>query len=263
MNAFRWEIVYLAEKVAKSMSCTFPGINTDPHTLSAPHYSSFPTFCGSLRNALAVARKEAAAVTCNARMQRDIMSDHEVGNFAAWMQVLKKREMIIVRKYFSANGGLIAQISADEGSVCQQQGMDGLNDHINSRECGNGGRAGQDRRKDFDTIEQFTRLNTWFKLVAGEGMDQNARKRREILCFTWARGLIPIRGRKCFDELLKKKKLAGELLPASTLAGYDITMNVDRLMARNYEANSKQGRKTVPITLRGVGSPYFSGRTQI
>lgn len=179
------------------------------------------------------------------------MSDHEIREFAARMQVLKKQEMIIARKYFGANGGLIAQMSADEGSVCQRQEMDGLHDRIISRVCGNSGTARKDRRKDFDAIEQFTRLNTWFKLVAGESMDQNVRNMREFRCFNLARNLIGPRGRgrKCFDELFKKKKLADEPFPASTLAGYDTTLDVDLSLACNYEVNSKQGRKTVK-TLR-------------
>jgi hypothetical protein len=40
--------------------------------------------------------------------------------------LLKEREVIITRKYSSANGGIIVQMSAEEGSVCQLQEMDGL-----------------------------------------------------------------------------------------------------------------------------------------
>ena len=54
------------------------------------------------------------------------MSDHEVRHFAAQMEVLKESEVIIARKYSSANSGIVVQMSAEEGSVCQLQEMDGL-----------------------------------------------------------------------------------------------------------------------------------------
>jgi hypothetical protein len=60
-------------------------------------------------------------------------------------------------------------MQADERSLSQRQEMIGLKDRINSRMCGECGKEGKDRQRDFDPMEHFIRLDIWFKIVAGEG----------------------------------------------------------------------------------------------
>jgi hypothetical protein len=60
-------------------------------------------------------------------------------------------------------------MQADEGSLSQRQEMIGLKDRINARLCDKRGKEGKDRRRDFDPMKHFTRLDIWFKIAAGEG----------------------------------------------------------------------------------------------
>lgn len=50
-------------------------------------------------------------------------------------------------------------MQADERSLSQRQEMIGLKDRINSRMCGERGKEGKDRQRDFDPMEHFIRLH--------------------------------------------------------------------------------------------------------
>jgi hypothetical protein len=112
-SALCGQTVCLAEGVAKAMSRTFPGISTD---LQKPSSYRFPMFQGSLRNALATSRRPIARNGSDG-VHRETMSDHEIRAFIARMQLLKQEEETVARRYFSAYGGLITQMQADEGSL--------------------------------------------------------------------------------------------------------------------------------------------------
>jgi hypothetical protein len=156
-------------------------------------------------------------------------------------------------KYFSANGGIITQLKAEEGSLCERQKLDNLENRIQSRMLGAGGEERKDHWRGFDAAEHFIRLDMWFKLVAGESMVQRVQDTRDFRCFMLARNQISPRGhgRRAFDHLRKRQLLTGDPFPGSTLAGYDTTLSVDMDLARSYEANSKQGRKTLQEVIEG------------
>jgi hypothetical protein len=50
-------------------------------------------------------------------------------------------------------------MQADERSLSHRQEMIGLKDRIDSRMCGERGKEGKDRHRDFDPMEHFIRLH--------------------------------------------------------------------------------------------------------
>lgn len=95
LSALYGQTVFLAEEVAKIMSRTFPGINTDPRKTSSYHV---PTFQGLLRNALATNRRR-GAMSGSTGVHCETMSDHEIRAFTARIQLVRQEEETVARRY--------------------------------------------------------------------------------------------------------------------------------------------------------------------
>lgn len=87
------------------------------------------------------------------------MSDSEIRKFIGRIQLKCQGEIAVARKYSSANGGIITQLKAEEGSLYQRQKLDNLENLIQSRMLGEGGEERKDRWKGFDTAKHFIRLD--------------------------------------------------------------------------------------------------------